>query len=139
VMRDGTLAQVGTPHEVYRAPADLGVAEFVGAAVIVDADVVEGRASSDLGPLLVMPGFPAGPARLMVRPEQIDLLGSPTAGVETRVVDVSYFGHDAALQLEVLTSGRLVTARVRGTAVPVPGSILRVSVKGPVVAYSPEV
>ncbi|MHB1474126.1 MAG: ABC transporter ATP-binding protein, partial [Dermatophilaceae bacterium] len=47
VMRGGTLAQVGTPHEVYRAPADLGVAEFVGAAVIVDADVAEDCASSD--------------------------------------------------------------------------------------------
>jgi len=139
VMRDGTLAQVGTPHEVYRAPADLGVAEFVGAAVIVDADVVGGWASSDLGPLAVMPGFDAGPARLLVRPEQIELVGSSRPGVEARVVDVSYFGHDAALHLEVLTSGRLVTARVSGTSVPVPGTLVRVSVTGPVAAYGPEV
>jgi len=139
VMRDGTLAQVGTPHEVYRAPADLGVAEFVGAAVIVDADVLDGWASSDLGPLAVMPGFDAGPARLLVRPEQIELVGSSRPGVEARVVDVSYFGHDAALHLEVLTSGRLVTARVSGTSVPVPGTLVRVSVTGPVAAYGPEV
>jgi iron(III) transport system ATP-binding protein len=139
VMRDGTLAQVGTPHEVYRAPADLGVAEFVGAAVVVDADVVDGSASSDLGPLNVMPGFDGGRARLLVRPEQIDLVGSTQPGVEARVVDVSYFGHDAALHLEILTSGRLVTARVSGTSVPVPDTLVRVSVTGPVAAYSPEV
>jgi len=137
VMRDGTLAQVGTPHEVYRAPADLGVAEFVGAAVIVDANVVDGWASSDLGPLAVMPGFDTGPARLLVRPEQIELVGSSQVGVEARVVDVSYFGHDAALHLEVLASGRLVTARVSGTSVPVSDTLVRVSVTGAVAAYSP--
>ena len=139
VMRDGTLAQVGSPHEVYRAPADLGVAEFVGAAVVVDADVVDGSASSDLGPLHVMPGFDAGPARLLVRPEQIEVVGSSQVGVEARVVDVSYYGHDAALHLEVLASGRQVTARVSGTSVPSPDTVVRVSVTGPVAAYSPEV
>ena len=137
VMRDGTLAQVGTPHEVYRAPADLGVAEFVGAAVVVDADVVDGSASSDLGPLHVMAGFDTGPARLLVRPEQIELAGSSQVGVEARVVDVSYFGHDAAVRLQVLASGRLVTARVLGLSVPVPDSVVRLSVTGPVAAYSP--
>jgi iron(III) transport system ATP-binding protein len=137
VMRDGTLAQVGTPHEVYRAPADLGVAEFVGAAVVVDADVVDGSASSDLGPLCVMAGFDTGPGRLLVRPEQIEIAGSSQVGVEARVVDVSYFGHDAAVRLQVLASGRMVTARVLGLSVPVPDSVVRLSVTGPVAAYSP--
>ncbi len=139
VMRDGDLAQVGTPHEVYRAPADLGVAEFVGAAVVVDADVVGSSAASDLGPLHVLPGFGVGPARLLVRPEQIELVGHWRQGVEARVVDVSYFGHDAAVRLQVLASGRLVTARVSGTSVPMPDTLVRVSVTGPVAAYSPEV
>ncbi len=139
VMRDGVLAQVGTPHEVYRAPADLGVAEFVGAAVVVDADVVDGSAGSDLGPLHVMAGYDGGRARLLVRPEQIELGGSSQAAVEARVVEVSYFGHDAAVHLQVVTSGRRVTARVSGTSVPVPGTLVLVSVVGPVAAYSPEV
>ncbi len=143
VMRDGIIAQVGTPHEVYRAPADLRVAEFVGAAVVVDADVVDGSASSDLGRLHVMAGYDGGRARLLVRPEQIELVGSsmvgsPQVGVEAQVVDVSYFGHDAAVHLRVLASGRLVTARVSGTSVPVPDTLVRVSVTGPVAAYGPE-
>ena len=136
VMRDGILAQVGTPHEVYRAPADLGVAEFVGAAVVVDADVVDGSASSDLGTLHVMAGYDGGKARLLVRPEQIELGGPSQGAVEARVVEVSYFGHDAAVHLQVLASGRLVTARVSGTSVPVPGTLVQVSVAGPVAAYS---
>jgi len=139
VMREGALAQVGSPHEVYRAPADLGVAEFVGAAVVVDADVIGSSAASDLGPLHVLPGFGGGPARLLVRPEQIELVGHWRQGVEARVVDVSYFGHDAAVHLQVLASGRLVTARVSGTSVPMADTLVRVSVAGPVAAYSPEV
>jgi len=43
--------------------------------VVVDADVVDGSASSDLGPLNVLAGFDAGRARLLVRPEQIQLVG----------------------------------------------------------------
>jgi iron(III) transport system ATP-binding protein len=146
VMRDGILAQVGTPHEVYRTPADLGVAEFVGAAVVVEAEVARGSASSDLGPLHVAAGFESGPARLLVRPEQIELVGSSPsdvatggfAGVQARVVDVSYFGHDAAVRLEVSASGRLVTARVLGLSVPAPDSLVRLRVTGPVAAYSPQ-
>jgi iron(III) transport system ATP-binding protein len=139
VMREGTLAQVGTPHEVYRAPADLGVAEFVGAAVVVDADVVDGSAASDLGRLHVMAGHEAGPARLLVRPEQIVLVGSTQEGVEALVVDVSYFGHDASVHLQVQESGRLVTARVSGLSVPVPGTVVHLRVTGPVAAYGPDI
>jgi hypothetical protein len=62
VIPDGTLAQVGTPSDVFRTPADLGVAEFAGAAVVVDADVVDGSVSPDPGPLHVMSGSDAGRA-----------------------------------------------------------------------------
>jgi ABC-type Fe3+/spermidine/putrescine transport system ATPase subunit len=61
-MPDGILGQVGTPSDVFRRPADLGVAEFAGAAVVVDADVVDGSVSPDPGPLHVMSGSDAGRA-----------------------------------------------------------------------------
>jgi hypothetical protein len=54
---------------VYRAPADLEVAEFVGAAAVVDADDVDCLTSSDLGPLHVMSGHEVDRARLLSRPE----------------------------------------------------------------------
>jgi iron(III) transport system ATP-binding protein len=86
-----------------------------------------------------MAGFESGRARLLVRPEQIELAGSAQGGVEARVVDVSYFGHDAAVHLQLVVSGRPVTARVSGLSVPMPDTVVRVSVRGPVAAYSPEV
>ena len=49
VMREVTLAPVGTPHEVYRATADLCVDEYGGAAVVVEADVFDDTRTSDAG------------------------------------------------------------------------------------------
>ena len=39
VMRDGALAQVGTPHQIYESPANRYVAAFVGAANLYPARV----------------------------------------------------------------------------------------------------
>ena len=84
--------------------------------------------------------------RLLVRPEQIvvgDVSAAGTAAggrarIEAKVIAVSYFGHDAAVHLQVLTSGRLVTARVLGLSVPMPESVVSLSVTGPVAAYRSE-
>jgi iron(III) transport system ATP-binding protein len=64
-------------------------------------------------------------SRVVVRPEQIALVGPSQVGVEARVVDVSYFGHDAAVRLQVLESGRPVTAWVSGTSVPMPDTAVQ--------------
>eukprot|EP01035_Chromulina_nebulosa_P069371 gene69371-biopygen28983 len=48
VMRKGAIAQIGTPREIYFAPQSRFVAEFVGAANIIEAPVAEGH--------LVLPG-----------------------------------------------------------------------------------
>ena len=40
VMRAGRIAQIGTPREVYDAPADRGVAAFLGRAALIDGAVV---------------------------------------------------------------------------------------------------
>ena len=52
VMRKGAIAQIGTPREIYFAPENRFVAEFIGAANIIEAPLRErharaaGRASS---------------------------------------------------------------------------------------------
>ena len=72
-MRDGRLAQVGTPKQVYDAPADLDVARFVGGAVVLPAVVEGGHATSVLGTLDVPVGATQGAVEVLVRPEQIVL------------------------------------------------------------------
>jgi iron(III) transport system ATP-binding protein len=57
--------------------------------------------------------------------------------VEAKVRDVSYFGHDAAVRLE-LVGGPEVLARVAGHALPTPGATVRLTVAGEALAYPPE-
>jgi iron(III) transport system ATP-binding protein len=144
VMRQGRLVQLGVPEVVYRSPTDLGVAGFVGEAVLLPAQLRDGLASCALGSLPVRAngaGSPEGAARILLRPEQI-LLGAANggagAGVEARVRDVSFFGHDAAVRLE-LTGGPEVLARVAGHLLPVPGATVRLTVAGEALAYPAEI
>ena len=76
----------------------------------------------------------SGPARILLRPEQL-VLTADGPGVRARVRDVSYFGHDAAVRLELLPGGTEVLARVAGHDRPVPGSVVRLTVAGEALAY----
>ncbi len=78
VMRDGRLLQVGTPQEVYLRPVSRGVAEFLGDALILPAELADGMAECALGCISVDDARRAGRATIMLRPEQISL--APVAG-----------------------------------------------------------
>jgi iron(III) transport system ATP-binding protein len=84
VMNDARIAQDGTPRELYDAPADTFVADFIGEANLFDSEIVSvsgGVAAVRLGALeLELParGRSPGPATLAVRPGRIRL-GPPGA------------------------------------------------------------
>ncbi|HZB51804.1 MAG TPA: ABC transporter ATP-binding protein [Mycobacteriales bacterium] len=135
VMRDGRLVQLDSPEAVYRTPVDPGVATFVGEAVLLPAQVRNGVATCALGPLPLSSPAPDGPAQVLLRPEQIRLdPGDDAPGVEAKVCDVSYFGHDAAVRLE-LVGGPEVLARVAGHSLPHPGSTVRLTITGEALPY----
>ena len=137
VMRDGRLVQTGTPADVYRAPADLGVAAFLGDAVTVPATIINGAAVCDLGTLPLATPAPDGPATLLIRPEQIALClpDMMIPGSEARVRDVTFYGKDATVRLALSGSYLTITARVPGYATPQTGDTVRVVVRGTAVAY----
>jgi iron(III) transport system ATP-binding protein len=56
--------------------------------------------------------------------------------VGARVSDVSYFGHDAAVRLDVLPGGPSVLARVHGHDLPAPGSEVWLTVTGDAPVFS---
>ncbi|WP_181009065.1 MULTISPECIES: ABC transporter ATP-binding protein [unclassified Streptomyces] len=68
VMRDGRVAQSGTPVEVWRRPASEFVARFLGFANVVDAVVGDGTVRTPWGDLRSPEGVERGAARLLVRP-----------------------------------------------------------------------
>lgn len=81
VMRNASIAQIGSPRDLYEQPADSFVADFIGEANIMDVtinsiDAHSDEASVSLGnTILTIParGIPVGPAKLAVRPNRIVL------------------------------------------------------------------
>ena len=136
VMDGGRIAQSAPPGDLYNAPADLGVATFVGEAVVLDVVAAGATAESALGPLTLRHPAAPGPGRVVVRPEQITV-GRPGDGVPARVTGTVFYGHDALVRLELDGyAGIPVAARQQGApqAVAV-GDSVAVQVVGPVSFY----
>ena len=150
VMRDGKVAQVASPVEIYRSPVDTGVALFVGGANLLPGRAVAGEAGvvgaahlvdTSLGVLPLAADVAAGDVQVVVRPEQLRLETVTDAGAAddprgraASVDDVTYYGHDATVWLR-LADGTGLVSRVVGDEVPPRGERVLVQVAGPVRAY----
>jgi putative spermidine/putrescine transport system ATP-binding protein len=114
VLRAGAIVQSGAPLDVYRAPRDLFVANFLG-----DANVVRGRVRragsgvvfvTERGlELPVGVGAPDGAAMLVVRPEAIVLDRDPGAvgGLAGSVESLMYRGPTIDLRVTLEGGERL--------------------------------
>ncbi len=139
VLRRGELVQVATPEALYRRPADAELARFVGEAVLLPGEALGGQVRCALG-LLALHGTAAGrggPVEVMLRPEQLQL-GPPAAGEPgARVLDITYYGHDASVRLALEAPGSevVLSARIHGHDCPAAGTRVGISVSGEVVAF----
>jgi iron(III) transport system ATP-binding protein len=141
VLRGGRLVQLTDPRTLYRRPTDLDVAAFVGEAVVLDADVRAGVAHCVLGELPAEwagPGTapPDGPARVLLRPEQLRLVDPVPGAPVARVRRVDFYGHDSRVWLE-LPDGGTVSARLEGVDVPASGDDVSISVRGVARVFPP--
>jgi iron(III) transport system ATP-binding protein len=138
ILRDGRIVQVGTPRDVYAAPRDEDIARFLGDANLLPARLRGTRAQTILGELELAAGAPGtdADALVLIRPETLRLdagAGAHDAG-RARVTAVDFHGHDARVSL-VLESGNAAVeliARTAGHDAPVPGSLVYLTVQGPV-------
>ncbi|WP_327304308.1 ABC transporter ATP-binding protein [Streptomyces sp. NBC_01298] len=96
VMRDGRIAQAGTPLEVWERPASEFVARFLGFENVVPAVVSGGVASTAWGKVPVAAGASEGECQVLVRPAGVVL--SP-AGLGCEVVSRTFRGTHVALLL----------------------------------------
>jgi iron(III) transport system ATP-binding protein len=136
VMNRGRIEQVGTPEAVYRAPASLFVAGFVGQmnslpATVADAGrVAVGRAmiAADAAA-----GFPSGACvQLCIRPEDIEPDHPSLAGTRlaTTVRGIEYLGAIARVSLEahgLPLTAEFSDARLRSLSLA-PGATLTVAI-----------
>jgi putative spermidine/putrescine transport system ATP-binding protein len=92
VMRKGAIAQIGTPRDVYFTPQNRFVAEFVGAANIVEATIADGALQLTGGPLPLAGAAPADAAIAMIRPETIRIVATVEATITGRIESISFVG-----------------------------------------------
>ena len=127
VMRDGRVEQVGSPRELYAAPATEFVADFLG-----NANLLAGRVTArsdealvvalDGGTVLRVPAGRAAPApgegvKLLVRPEDVDVLVDERTDGERnalpgKVGEVIYLGEMTRVVVD--TPEGVVVARIAG-------------------------
>lgn len=138
VMQRGCLAQWAEPEVLYRHPANPEVAGFVGEAVFLSGEADGMQANCPLGLVALFAQPPTKTVKLMLRPEQIKISSSET-GAKARVIKIVYYGHDAALTLQLCQDESVrVRARVPGDGIPEVGGEVNITVTGPVMAYPAE-
>jgi iron(III) transport system ATP-binding protein len=96
VMRNAGIAQIGTPRQLYDAPADRFVADFIGETNIIPCEVLSVKddiAKIDIDGFkhnLPARGLTVGAAQLAVRPTRLKL--AATNGIKMLVEKATYVG-----------------------------------------------
>ncbi|MGW1045423.1 ABC transporter ATP-binding protein [Streptomyces sp. NPDC002547] len=119
VMRDGRIAQSGSPLEVWQRPADEFVARFLGFDNVVAATVTGRAADTPWGKLPVPEGSPQGPGTLLVRPAGVQLVDA-SDGLRCTVAARTFRGTHVAVHLRPERAPGLEAACPLRTA-PEPG------------------
>jgi len=118
VLGDGRVVACADPHGLYRDPPDAIAAASIGEANIIDAFAGGGCAECVLGRIALRHNggeLHDGPARLLLRPEQLVLAPEPTpAGIAAHIEELQYHGHDALARVKLQACGAQLLARVPG-------------------------
>lgn len=131
VMRSGVIEQVGTPADLYADPSSVWVASFVGDVNVFEADVVDGRATTLIGPVELDRAV-SGHHRVLVRPEDVVFEEGGMAVVR----QVDFYGHDTSYTLDV--DGTTVRARAMASPTHRAGDRVNLSHRGGQVKAFPE-
>jgi putative spermidine/putrescine transport system ATP-binding protein len=92
VMQKGAIAQIGSPREIYFTPQGRFVAEFIGAANIVEAAIENGHLVLPGGRLPVQCDADMPAAVAMIRPETIRVTVAGDAPLSGTIDSVSFIG-----------------------------------------------
>ena len=124
LMNRGRIEQIGTPQEVYARPATAYVADFIGAANLIDVDIVgsgtdAGTARVRVQGLELLVGTnghqPAGKASIAARPEDLRLssAGGAANALPGRIERRRYLGSKVTYRIR-LGGGQTVAVDTHG-------------------------
>ena len=131
VLREGRVVQAAAPAVLYREPADLGVAVFVGDVVVLPGSTTARGVDTAVGHLPVSGPIaaPGTAVRVLLRPEQVQLgeEGGPAATVVSQV----FAGPDSRVTVRLAGPGGGWEITVRERSVDrSPGARVRLQVVG---------
>jgi iron(III) transport system ATP-binding protein len=144
VLMAGRLIQTAAPDVLYRVPASLDVARFVGEAVVLPGHAGRGVVRCPLGDLPLIDREVTGPVETMIRPEQIHVHRAASGasawadgrgGVKATVSARTFYGPDSVVQLHLAGVQPPISARVLGHGAPATGERVELTVSGEVMAY----
>ena len=95
VMKDGKIAQMGTPQDIYNEPVNAFVADFIGENNIFDGEMVEDQQVEILGAVLPYNDgvWPKGrPVDAVIRPEDVKVVAPENGYWRGRVESVVFKG-----------------------------------------------
>ncbi|MCL4188651.1 MAG: sn-glycerol-3-phosphate ABC transporter ATP-binding protein UgpC [Rhodobacteraceae bacterium] len=121
IMKDGRIQQVGSPAEVYHAPANTFVATFIGAPAmnLLAGTAGGGRVRLDIGAEIAVDTTAEGPVRLGIRPEDLRPAAPGAAPLRGRVSVAEPLGPGTLLHVDL--GGAEVIATGPGRGAPEPG------------------
>ena len=92
VMSKGAIAQIGSPRDIYFTPRNRFVAEFIGAANIIESPVENGHLVLPGGRQPITSNVNLAVAVAMVRPESIRVVDAGSTGLAGTIDSVSFNG-----------------------------------------------
>jgi len=127
VMSKGAIAQIGTPRDIYFTPRNRFVAEFIGAANIIEASVENGCLLLPGGRQPIASEINLALAVAMVRPESIHLIDAGNAALAGTVDSVTFSGDRQRLVVSGVTD-RPLSIEVSNTVQAKPGERVGLSI-----------
>jgi sulfate transport system ATP-binding protein len=127
ILKDGELVQLGKPSELYDAPANPFVYDFLGAACRLPGEVVEGRLSVADWDTAAPKDASEGAVQVFFRPDEVEFAPHDGAGLAAEVRGA--FSRGPKMRIDVLVEGQLMELEVHGQAAPAgvaPGLAVRV-------------
>jgi iron(III) transport system ATP-binding protein len=135
LMSAGSIAQAGTPEEVYRAPASRWSAAFSGPGNFLPGRLQDGLVETLLGRFPAANSMDTTSVDVLIRPELLELEPDPEGAAE--VVGREFRGHDILYRVR-LNGTMLVSQRPSTEAVPLGARVTVKPHRAPVSVFAGE-
>ncbi|PZX11718.1 carbohydrate ABC transporter ATP-binding protein (CUT1 family) [Palleronia aestuarii] len=103
VLKAGRIMQIGTPHDLYTAPANTFVAQFIGSPRmnLLPCEQMDSTRIRLPGGSIEIPSLPCRPAQIGIRPEDLNLVAPTEGRLRGQVVLTEYLGADRCVHIDL--------------------------------------